>query len=123
MILKYKTPCSFATHRPDSALLCLSQNKKGLLLFYLAIRPYFILINHVSPFLSDTHFLSCDYWLLGFNPFYFLNLPKGKSQQKSRRVRIHKKMLFFKKALKFSLPSDEDAYVSYTAGLNFLNEL
>ena len=29
MILKYKTPCSRATNRPDSALLCLSQIKKA----------------------------------------------------------------------------------------------
>jgi hypothetical protein len=31
---------------------------------------------------SGTSILYCDYWLLGFNPFYFLNPPEEKSQQK-----------------------------------------
>ncbi|MBP1709250.1 MAG: hypothetical protein H6Q46_234 [Deltaproteobacteria bacterium] len=87
------------------------------------MRPGFIFINHGSPFLSDTNFLYCNYWLLGFNTFYFFNPQEEKSQQKSRKVRIHKKKLFFKKASKVSLPSDATAYAADTAGLNFLNEL
>ena len=49
----------------------------------------------------------------------FLTLRREKVNKKSRRVRIHKKMLFFKKALKVSLPSDANAYAVYTEGLIF----
>jgi len=39
----------------------------------------FTLITHRSPFLSDTHFLNCDYWFLDLDNVFF-NLWKGKSQ-------------------------------------------
>ena len=34
---------------------------------------FFILITHASPFLSNTHFLNCDYWVLGFDNFISFN--------------------------------------------------
>jgi len=47
----------------------------------------FIFVNHGSPFLSDTHFLYCDYWLGGLIISIFLIQHWKKVNKKEGRIK------------------------------------